>query len=90
MGIVGLELADVGIERFDGEGVNAGVDLALLSFPAAQRLLLDDALDFVARRAFDLLAEHPAISRGVGWLGGKYRHGGVARVMKIADLLDGL
>ena len=90
MGIVGLELADVGIERLGGEGVNAGVDLALFGFLAAQRFLLDDALDFVALLAFDLLAEHPAISRGVGWLGGQYRHGGAARVMKIADLLDGL
>ena len=77
MGIVGLELADVGIERLGREGVDAGVDLALLGFLAAQRFLFDDALDFVARLAFDLLAENPAVSGGIRRLGGEHGHGGI-------------
>src|ERR1022692_4203637 len=74
MSVVGLELADVGIERLGRERVHASVDLALLAFRTTQRFLFDDALDFVAHLAFDLFAENSAVSRRIGRLGGEYGH----------------
>src|ERR1019366_5852638 len=88
MGIVRLELADMSVERLGRKGVYAGVDLALLRFRTTQRFLFDDALDFAARLAFDLLAKNPAVSRGIRWRGGEYGHGGMVRMVKIADPLD--
>src|ERR1019366_10796977 len=85
LGIVRLELADMSVERLGRKSVYAGVDLAVRRFRSTQRFLFDDALDFAARLAFDLLAENPAVSRGIRWLGGEYGHGGMVRIVKIAN-----
>ena len=58
MSVVGPELADVRVQRLVGEGVDAGVDFALLRLISPQSFLFNDAIDFIAPVTASRLAEN--------------------------------
>ncbi len=90
MSVIGAELSDVLVQRPDGKRVDAGIDLVLVRFIAAQCLLLNDALDLIGRLAFDHAAKNPSVAGGIVRLGREHGHSCMVCDVKIADARDGL
>ena len=74
------------VERRNREGVEAGVDLTDLLLLGGGGLFFDDSAGVWTLGA---LAQHAAVSEGIGQFGGEQGHGGFLGRVKFAELLNG-